>query len=276
MTLEIDEKELKSSQLMKIDKLSLINMDLKERQKAEALYYQLGLDPIVSKVLTDYPEMLSGMDRVTEKILGAYDVKGRADAVAKVTALVTYAAMSEHFSKKVGEMNGEITKLSEERDHVRSNYEGLVEKVADVVGGDYQELKSNYQVLIDRLNQVENLNKQVGEQKKERAILKKDYESEVKKLKWANETLSLENSNIWETIRQLKDSLPERIDCKEMSEQMVVELNEFLLKDSKVPKMVMEGVGKFIDFKKYLGLAVEKGAKEAVSRVIGLLDKLSK
>ena len=40
--------------------------------------------------------------------------------------------------------------------------------------------------------------------------------------------------------------------------------------------MVMEGVGKFIDFKKYLGLAVEKGAKEAVSRVIGLLDKLSK
>jgi len=276
MTLEIDEKELKSSQLMKIDKLSLINMDLKERQKAEALYYQLGLDPIVSKVLTDYPEMLSGMDRVTDKILGAYDVKGRADAVAKVTALVTYAAMSEHFSKEVSEMNGEITKLSEERDHVRSNYEGLVEKVADVVGGDYQELKSNYQVLIDRLNQVESLNKQVGEQKKERAILKKDHESEVKKLKWANETLSLENSAIWETIKQLKDSLPERIDCKEMSEQMVVELNEFLLKDSKVPKMVMEGVGKFIDFKKYLGLAVEKGAKEAVSRVIGLLDKLSK
>ena len=276
MTLEIDEKELKSSQLMKIDKLSLINMDLKERQKAEALYYQLGLDPIVSKVLTDYPEMLSGMDRVADKILGAYDVKGRADAVAKVTALVTYAAMSEHFSKEVSEMNGEITKLSEERDHVRSNYEGLVEKVADVVGGDYQELKSNYQVLIDRLNQVESLNKQVGEQKKERAILKKDHESEVKKLKWANETLSLENSAIWETIKQLKDSLPERIDCKEMSEQMVVELNEFLLKDSKVPKMVMEGVGKFIDFKKYLGLAVEKGAKEAVSRVIGLLDKLSK
>lgn len=276
MTLEIDEKELKSSQLMKIDKLSLINMDLKERQKAEALYYQLGLDPIVSKVLTDYPEMLSGMDRVTDKILGAYDVKGRADAVAKVTALVTYAAMSEHFSKKVGEMNGEITKLSEERDHVRSNYEGLVEKVADVVGGDYQELKSNYQVLIDRLNQVESLNKQVGEQKKERAILKKDHESEVKKLKWANETLSLENSAIWETIKQLKESLPERVGCKEMSEQMVVELNEFLLKDSKVPKMVMEGVGKFIDFKKYLGLAVEKGAKEAVSRVIGLLDKLSK
>jgi len=61
-----------------------------------------------------------------------------------------------------------------------------------------------------------------------------------------------------------------------MPEQMAAELNEFLLKDSKVPKMVMEGVGKFIDFKKYLGLAVEKGAKEAVSRVADLLDKLSK
>lgn len=276
MTIEIDAKDLKSSQLMKIDNLSLVNMDLKQRRKAEALYYQLGLDPVVKKVLNDFPEMLSGMDRVTDKILGAYDVKGRADAVAKVTALVTYAAMSEQFTKEVGILDGEITKLSQERDHERSNYEGLVEKVVDVVGGDYKELKSNYQLLIDRLNQVDDLKNRVGELKKESTALKKGHESEVKKLKWANETLSMENSTIWATIEQLKESLPERVGIKEITEQKAVELNAFLLKDSKVPKMVMEGVGKFIDFKKYLGLAVEKGAKEAVDRVIDLLDKLSK
>jgi len=44
-------------------------------------------------------------------------------------------------------------------------------------------------------------------------------------------------------------------------------LYEFLLKDSKVPDMVIDGVGKFINFRKYLGEAVERGAKEVCDRI---------
>ncbi len=39
-------------------------------------------------------------------------------------------------------------------------------------------------------------------------------------------------------------------------------LYEYLVKDSKVPHLVLDGVGKFIDFKKYLKAAVSRGAEE--------------
>jgi len=45
----------------------------------------------------------------------------------------------------------------------------------------------------------------------------------------------------------------------------------FLLKDSKVPHLVMEGVGKFIDFKKYLAVAVNRGAEEVRKRIEEIL-----
>jgi len=40
-----------------------------------------------------------------------------------------------------------------------------------------------------------------------------------------------------------------------------------------VPDAVIEGVGKFIDFKKYLGMAVERGAKEAYKQAEEVLGK---
>jgi hypothetical protein len=48
---------------------------------------------------------------------------------------------------------------------------------------------------------------------------------------------------------------------------LVEESYSFLLEDSKVPDMVIDGVGKFIDFKKYLGVAFERGSKEVCKRI---------
>jgi hypothetical protein len=45
------------------------------------------------------------------------------------------------------------------------------------------------------------------------------------------------------------------------------------LKDSKVPDIVIEGVGKFIDFEKYLAVAVERGVKEVSQRVHEIVGK---
>ena len=69
-----------------------------------------------------------------------------------------------------------------------------------------------------------------------------------------------------ENYDQLKTAITtvsEAIPYEEIGKKLGEELFSFLLKDSKVPDMVIEGVGKFIDFKKYLGIAVERGAKEA-------------
>jgi len=49
------------------------------------------------------------------------------------------------------------------------------------------------------------------------------------------------------------------------------DLYKFLLKDSKVPSAVLSGIGQFIDFKKYLGLAIETGAKEVRTGIEGIL-----
>ena len=48
---------------------------------------------------------------------------------------------------------------------------------------------------------------------------------------------------------------------------MGAELHDFILQDSKVPDMVIDGVGKFIDFKKYLGMAAVRGAETALNNI---------
>jgi len=40
----------------------------------------------------------------------------------------------------------------------------------------------------------------------------------------------------------------------------------YLLKDSRVPHAVIDGVGKFIDFRKYLRLAAVRGSEEATGQ----------
>jgi len=100
----MEEKGQEETQLIKVEEISLGKMSLQQKQEAERLYNQLGLNPVVSKVLKEFSNSLSGMDRVTDKVLGPYDIKGRADAVAKVTALVTYAALSEQYNKEVGNL----------------------------------------------------------------------------------------------------------------------------------------------------------------------------
>ena len=145
------------------------------------MYHQLGLDPVVSRVLQEFSNSLDGMDRVSDRMFGAYDVKGRADAVAKVIALMTYAALSEQYSNQMGQLEAQITSVEGERDQVSTNYDSLVEKVADVGGvgggGDYDELKASYNQLVERLAEVEHLKKQVTTLNKEIIKLTDKYEA---------------------------------------------------------------------------------------------------
>ena len=84
-----------------------------------------------------------------------------------------------------------------------------------------------------------------------------------------HETLTRDYNQLKTAITMVAGAIP----YEEIREKLGEESYTFLLKDSKVPDMVIDGVGKFIDFKKYLGIAVERGAKEACKRTEEILGE---
>jgi uncharacterized phage infection (PIP) family protein YhgE len=314
----MDENKAEQTQLMQVEEVSLETMSLEEKQRAENLYHNLGLDPVVAKVLREYEQGMSRMDKATDRVFGPYDVKGRADAVAKVTALMTYAALSEQYSHQANNLHSQIDAVSRERDKEKGHYDNLVQKVADVVGEDYDALKTNYNHVVESLSDIEHLKKQTLVLNKEKADLAQKYESQIDNLNKEHNSLaeelrrqigkletqisSLESEKATLTtelahlkkehtalesvkttlaaeldrLRSAAATLGETITYDELKERLGKELHTFLLKDSKVPGAVIDGVGKFIDFKKYLAMAVERGAMEATKQAQDILGQPGK
>ena len=71
--------------------------------------------------------------------------------------------------------------------------------------------------------------------------------------------LRKEYNQLKTAVRTLAPAIP----YGEIGEKLGEELYNFLLEDSKVPGMVIGGMKRFIDLKKYLRIAGEKGAEEA-------------
>ena len=92
-------------------------------------------------------------------------------------------------------------------------------------------------------------------------------ESEKEALTGNFEHLTKDYNELKTAIKALVEDAPgEGIGAK-----LSDDLYDFLLKDSKVPDMVIDGVGKFINFKKYLGESVERGVKEVSTRIENIL-----
>ena len=350
---------MENTQIVKAEEISLSTMDMQQQRMAERLYSQLGLDPVVESVLKEYKGSLKGVDRATDRVFGPYDIKGRAESVAKVASLMTYSALHQQYSKELEGMQGQIEEVEGQRDKERANYDTLVMKVADIVGGDYDELKSNYEEVVQSLSNVEHLKSQtlvlnqekaelatryeallaeaqrdkadtasryesqIAEIQKEKADTVARYEAQVlslreehrsaaddlrgqlaergtqiKKLEGEKAELTFERDELQvkleesekvradlesklagltadhDSLKQAASGLDADVDYKEIRTRMSGEMHTFMMEDSKVPHAVMDGVGKFIDFKKYLGHAAESGARDAVKQAIGKLAGL--
>ncbi len=352
-----EKNNLDNTQIVKVEEISLSSMDMQQKRMAERLYSQLGLDPVVEKVLKEYNTNLKGMDRATDRVFGPFDIKGRAESVAKVASLMTYSALHHQYTKELDQMQDQIGAVEGQRDRERANYDSLVQKVADVVGGDYEELKTNYEDVVDRLSDVEHLKLQsvvlnqektdlvqryecqigelqkekndlvqryecqIGELQKEKADTSARYEAEINALREEHrqasddlrsqladrgqriEVLEQEKAAVTaerdEFVRQLEElrkahadlearhatlsgnherlkaasaGLETSIDFDEIRKRNGTEMHTFVLEDSKVPDAVIDGVGKFIDFKRYLGVAAEAGARDAVKKAVANLS----
>ena len=333
-----ENNNLDNTQIVKVEEITLASMDLQQQRMAERLYSQLGLDPVINKVLKEYKTQLSGVDKATDRVFGPFDIKGRAESIAKVSALMTYSALHQQYTKELDQIQEQVTTVAGERDHERANYDSLVHKVADVVGGDYEELKSNYEEVVDRLSSVEHLKSQTSVLNKEKSELVQKYESQIagqqkekadlvaryegelgslreeyrtaaddlrsqvaergkrietiegekaavtserddlagqlEELKKAHAELESRHSALTadqQKLRAAAAGLESSIPFDEIRKRLGPEMHTFVLKDSKVPDSVIDGVGKFLDFKKYLSHAVETGAREAGKKAVELL-----
>lgn len=191
--------------------------------------------------------------------------------------------------------------LGEEYKESRTDSKVFMEKLTAVLGEDIKESRIDHAALADRLAHIDGLRAQIITLDREKQQLKERYESQItalnndhnketgnlrsqiaeldtkiKGLESEKTTLTSDLEQLRGDYNQLKTdvkNLAGAIPYEEISKKLGDELYSFLLKDSKVPDMVIEGVGKFIDFKKYLGIAVERGAKEAYKHVEEILTK---
>ncbi|MCK4387469.1 MAG: hypothetical protein KAW00_01740 [Dehalococcoidia bacterium] len=185
--------------------------------------------------------------------------------------------------------------LGDEYKELRTDSKEFMEKLTTTLGEDLKGSKIDHQALAERLADIDGLRSQIKTLEKEKAQLKERYESQITALRNEHNEevensrsqiaeldsritgLESEKTNLTSDLERLREdhnelrtsitTLVETIPSEEMGEKLGEELYAFLLKDSKVPGMVIDGVGKFIDFKKYLGVAVERGAKEACKRI---------
>ena len=101
-------------------------------------------------------------------------------------------------------------------------------------------------------------------------------EVDIKELESGKEALRSELEQSRKDYSELKEAiaaLAAAVPDEEKRQKLSQELYRFVLKDSKVPGAVIKGVGQFLDFKKYLGVAIETGAKETGKRIEGVLEK---
>jgi predicted nucleic acid-binding Zn-ribbon protein len=185
--------------------------------------------------------------------------------------------------------------LGEEYKELRTDSKVFMERLTAVLGEDLKQSKIDQQALAERLADIDGLRSKIKTLDREKQQLKEGYESQITALKNEHNEevgslksqiakldsriggLESERTSLASDLAQLKadydelktaiETLASAMPHEEIGKKSGEDLYGFLLKDSRVPDMVIEGVGKFIDFKKYLGVAVERGVQEACRRM---------
>jgi DNA repair exonuclease SbcCD ATPase subunit len=181
--------------------------------------------------------------------------------------------------------------LGDEYKDLRTDSQMFMERFAAILGEDLKESKIDHKALAEKLADIDGLRAQIVNLGKEKEQQKESYESrleeltneydkeienlksQIAELDSRIEGLESEKATLTGDLEQLREdysrlktaitTLTEAIPHEEIGEKLGEELHGFILKDSKVPDMVIEGVGKFIDLRKYLGMAAKQGAELA-------------
>jgi len=190
------------------------------------------------------------------------------------------ARYDELMGRVVGILGDDYTEL-------RTDSKASMERLTEIIGEGVKESRIDRVALVEKLADIDDFRSQIAErdskigaldsqlanlaEEKERLI--QGYESQIAERdskigaldsgKAALSTELEESKTNYQRLKAAVKALPSAVPYEEIRNKLGEELHAFLLKDSKVPGMVIDGVGRFINFRKYLGMAAEKGAREA-------------
>jgi hypothetical protein len=171
---------------------------------------------------------------------------------------------SEH-KEGIRDLRSQINTLSKGQEKLREKSEAQL-----------AELKSERkEEVTDFKSQIDNLDKEQLQLNEKHEARVTELESKIQGLESDTSTLTNDLGKSKTEYSELKtaiSTLAEAVTGEGVGEKMGEELFAFLRKDSKVPSAVLKGVDQFIDFKKYLGMAVENGAKEVCTRIEEILE----
>ena len=246
-----------------------------ERDRANTRYDDL-MGRVVGILGEEYKELRSDSKEFMEKltnVLGEDLKESKIDQQALAEKLADIDGLRNQIISLTKE-NEEQKKTSESRlEEQRKSYEQQLEKQ-----------KINYETQLEKQeNKYETkAEKQSEKHEKEVTELKTQitgFQSDIKELEAKNQALTTELAGLKDDYTRLQaavDKLREAVSLEELGEKLGTELREFILQDSKVPDMVIDGVGKFIDFKKYLGMAAIRGAETALGNIEKILRESMK
>ncbi|UCD10026.1 MAG: hypothetical protein JSU79_05140 [Dehalococcoidales bacterium] len=188
---------------------------------------------------------------------------------------------NEH-KEEVKNLEAQIDTLNKEQVKLNDRHESQIDamnkeqvKLNDKHDSQLAELKSGHKEEIGNLkSQIETLNKETVRLNEEHQAQVADLESKIEGLESEKTTLTGDLTELRNDYSELKAAiatLAETVPGEETGKKQSEDLYSFILKDSKVPSAVLKGVDQFIDFKKYLAMAVENGVKEVCTRVEKIL-----
>jgi predicted nucleic acid-binding Zn-ribbon protein len=226
-----------------------------DRDRANLRYDEL-MGRVIGILGDEYKELRTDSKEFIEKL-----TKTLGDDLKD--AKIDQKALAERLANIDG-LRSQITNLNKEKEQAKEKYEAQI-----------TELKS------DHKEEIRNLKLQIDTLKKEKELEKGKYEAETTELDLRIKALETDKNNLTNDLGQLRkdynefktaiSKLSEDIPGEDMGKKFGEDLYKFVLKDSKVPSAVLMGVGQFVDFKKYLGLAAESGAKEVSTRIQKIL-----
>lgn len=235
----------------------------------EKLTATLGEDLKESKIdQKALAERLGDIDGLRSQIRNLEKEKKQSEEKheSQITAL-----QNEH-KEEVARLESQITQRDTTIQGLGSEKEALSRELTELKG-EYTRLASTHEILEkEHSKETEDYKTKMAERdsridglESEKATLTTELEGmngNYNQLTAAHETLVKEYDQLKTAITNLGEAIP----YEEIKTKLAGELHTFLLKDSKVPNAVIDGVGRFIDFEKYLGIAVERGAREAAKQ----------
>jgi len=258
----------------KVGDLRSYIMSLEEdRDRANTRYDDL-MGRVIGILGDEYKELRTDSKEFIEKL-----TKTLGDDLKE--AKIDQGALAERLADIDG-LRSKISTLNKEKEQIGEKYEAQIAELRsehkeeisdfksqmDILNREKEQLKEAYESQITTLGnehkaEIDNFKSQLAEL--DSTI--KGLESEKTALTGDLEQLTKDYNELKTAIKTLAEAVP----GEEIGKKLSGGLYEFLLEDSKVPGTVIGGVGKFINFKKYLGESAERGVKEVCTRVEHIL-----